>query len=295
MGNRGYVWLGVTGGALLLGMGLVWLLLAAALGVSVLLAGAEAPPPPLAPATEVMIILPYAGPDPAQLPQPSQDLPNPEGLQALVAAPLPGEPSAPAQRIAPEPATGGVLGPESLGDDLLEEAQFLADAGLAALIRAEIEERLAELAQSAPPPPAQEPANFRALFEGVGQRYGIDWRLLAALAYRESRLNPRALGGDGDMGLMQIIPTTWAAFAPVTVADIPFDPQANVEVAARYLLYLQAYLDRLGHGELYWVLVAYNWGPDNVRRLVQGGGEWHDVPARQQQYVADILEMAFGR
>lgn len=293
MGERGYIWLAATGGALLLGMGLIWLLLAAALGVSGLLTSAP-PPPPVptspAPVTELFIILPYAGPDPAQLPQPSPDLPSPDGLQNLMAAPLPGEPSAPTQRIAEERPTGGVLGEESLADDL----DALAAADLAQAIRAEIEERLAELAQSAPPP-TQDPASYRALFEQVGQRYGIDWRLLAALAFRESRLNPHALGRDGDMGLMQIIPRTWAAFAPATVADIPFDPQANVEVAARYLLYLQAYLNRLGHGELYWVLVAYNWGPDNVRRLVQTGGEWHDVPARQQQYVADILEMAFGK
>ncbi len=135
---------------------------------------------------------------------------------------------------------------------------------------------------------------FRTLFQEVGEAYGIDWRLLAALAFRESRLDPAAVGRDGDMGLMQILPATWDEFAPRAMADEPFDARHNADVAATYLLYLQDTLDSLGHGEIYWVLAAYNWGPNNVRRLVNSGGDWSDVPERQRQYTADILEAAFG-
>lgn len=144
------------------------------------------------------------------------------------------------------------------------------------------------------PSPTAPPLTYRALFEEVGNTYGIDWRLLAALAFRESRLDPSAVGRDGDMGLMQILPTTWDEFAPRSNAEQPFDARHNVEVAATYLLYLQEKLNEVGHGEIYWVLVAYNWGPNNVRRLLNEGGNWDDVPARQRQYVADILEAAFG-
>ena len=42
------------------------------------------------------------------------------------------------------------------------------------------------------------------------------------------------------------------------------------------------------------MLAAYNWGPDNVERLLARNGEWYDMPARQRGYVADILEAAFG-
>ncbi|MEZ4833449.1 MAG: transglycosylase SLT domain-containing protein [Caldilineaceae bacterium] len=143
-------------------------------------------------------------------------------------------------------------------------------------------------------PTSAPPITYRALFQQVGDAYGIDWRLLAALAFRESRMDPGAVGSDGDMGLMQILPTTWDEFAPPTVAAQPFDARHNLEVAAAYLLYLQDKLNEIGHGEIYWVLAAYNWGPNNVRRLVNDGGNWDDVPARQRQYVADILEAAFG-
>jgi soluble lytic murein transglycosylase-like protein len=138
------------------------------------------------------------------------------------------------------------------------------------------------------------PMTYRALFQEIGGAYGIDWRLLAALAFRESRMDPLAVGRDGDMGLMQILPGTWDEFASQRAASEPFDARNNVEVAATYLLYLQDYLDQLGHGDIQWVLVAYNWGPNNVRKLLAGGGDWSQIPERRRQYAADILEAAFG-
>lgn len=141
---------------------------------------------------------------------------------------------------------------------------------------------------------APQPVTYRALFQEIGDAYGIDWRLLAALAFRESRMDPNAVGRDGDMGLMQILPSTWDEFAPLHLAHAPFDARNNAEVAAAYLLYLQDYLDQLGHGDIQWVLVAYNWGPNNVRKVLASGGDWSQVPQRRRQYAADILEAAFG-
>jgi len=144
------------------------------------------------------------------------------------------------------------------------------------------------------PRQAERTATYADLFRQVGAQSGIDWRLLAALAYRESRMDPLALGRDGDMGLMQILPTTWDEFAPRVAAGDPFDPRQNAQVAAAYLVYLQDFLRHWQTNDLRWVLVAYNWGPDNVRRHIARGGQWEEVPAPQQRYVADILDTAFG-
>ncbi|MEZ4639970.1 MAG: hypothetical protein R2856_34280 [Caldilineaceae bacterium] len=40
--------------------------------------------------------------------------------------------------------------------------------------------------------PQAAPDSLEAIFKEVGRQYNVDWRLLAALAYRESRLDPRA-------------------------------------------------------------------------------------------------------
>jgi hypothetical protein len=177
------------------------------------------------------------------------------------------------------------------------EISLLPDSELKALVDAPVVQALplpAEVSNPAVQPIAPITITYRALFQEVGAAYGIDWRLLAAIAYRESRLDANAVGRDGDMGLMQILPGTWNEFAPSSIAVDPFEPRHNVEVAATYLLYLQDYLNGLGHGEIYWVLAAYNWGPENVRRLIANGGSWDQVPDRPRRYVADILQSAFG-
>ena len=157
--------------------------------------------------------------------------------------------------------------------------------------------QMGALAQEQPPLPqrsTQQVITYADLFRTAGEQTGIDWRLLAALAYRESRMDPSALGRDGDMGLMQILPATWDEFAPGAAAVNPFDPRQNVQVSAAYLIYLQDYLRQWQTNDLRWLLTAYNWGPDNVRRLLASGGRWEDVPPVQQRYVADILYAAFG-
>jgi len=157
--------------------------------------------------------------------------------------------------------------------------------------------QMGALAQEQPPLPqrsTQQVITYADLFRTAGEQTGIDWRLLAALAYRESRMDPSALGRDGDMGLMQILPATWDEFAPGAAAVNPFDPRQNVQVSAAYLIYLQDYLRQWQTNDLRWLLAAYNWGPDNVRRLLASGGRWEDVPPVQQRYVADILYAAFG-
>lgn len=132
--------------------------------------------------------------------------------------------------------------------------------------------------------------SYEALFQQVGAEYGLDWRVLASLAYRESRLDPLAVGQDGERGLMQILPTTWDAFAPRVGVSDPFDPLSSVRVGAAYLVYLRDYLASLGYPDDYWSLVAYNWGPNNLRQLLEGGGDWGGVPWRTQDYVYTILQ-----
>lgn len=243
--------------AVLLGLALLMLIGAAGLIAGLQSGVAESPTAPAPPRPPLVLVLPAAQPHP--LPAPEQiTMPKPEELANVAAAPLP-TPMPPAETPALQPAGG-------IGGELTSPSQRQ-------------EERA---------------ATYADLFRRVGEQSGIDWRLLAALAYRESRMDPLALGRDGDMGLMQILPTTWDEFAPQVAAGDPFDPRQNVQVAAAYLVYLQDFLLQLKTNDLRWVLVAYNWGPENVRRHFARGGLWEEVPAPQQRYVADILDTAFG-
>ncbi len=131
---------------------------------------------------------------------------------------------------------------------------------------------------------------YQQMFEQVAGQYGLDWQLLAEIAYQESRFNPWAIGRHNEMGLMQIHPNTWAEWsAQVGVVD-PYDSYSNVQVAAAYLVYLQEFCRVRGYNEEHWMLVGYNWGPDNLRQVFDRQGGWGEVPAQQQQYAIRIMK-----
>jgi soluble lytic murein transglycosylase-like protein len=97
-----------------------------------------------------------------------------------------------------------------------------------------------------------------ALFNDAAREHGVDARLLAAVAHRESRGNPNAVSPVGACGLMQLMPSTARYFGVQNI----FDPRQNVFAGARYLRTL---LDTF-HGDLDLTLAAYNAGPGAVQR-----------------------------
>lgn len=102
------------------------------------------------------------------------------------------------------------------------------------------------------------PEQYQRLVSEVAAEFGIDPRILAAVATVESRWNPRTVGSHQDSGLMQIIPSTAAGIAGgmgLEEYDI-FDPRTNLSMGAWYLRRLhQAY------GDWPQALAAYNGGP----------------------------------
>ena len=46
------------------------------------------------------------------------------------------------------------------------------------------------------------------MFQEAAERHGLDWRLLAAQSFQESRFRPQALSWAGARGLMQVLPHT---------------------------------------------------------------------------------------
>jgi soluble lytic murein transglycosylase-like protein len=122
---------------------------------------------------------------------------------------------------------------------------------------------------------------YEEMFQEIAPKYGLDWRLLARVAYRESRFDPAAVGQQQERGLMQIMPVTWAEWSPQVGVSDPFDPYSSVLVGAAYLAFLRDYFGDMGYSEERWMLAAYNWGPDNVRQLLENGGGWEQVPILQ--------------
>lgn len=114
---------------------------------------------------------------------------------------------------------------------------------------------------------------YDALFREHAAAHGLDWRLLAAVAYQESRFNPKASSWVGARGLFQ--------FMPATAAELGFtdleDPAQATEAAATYLSQLMGRFDpELALGvRIRFALASYNAGRGHVidaRRLAAARG-----------------------
>lgn len=133
---------------------------------------------------------------------------------------------------------------------------------------------------------------YGEMFRMVALQYDLDWRMLAAQAYIESNFNTLALGADGDLGLMQILPGTWREWSPAVGVDDPFDAYSNTLVAAAYLDHLRTVFAARGLNDSGWMLVAYNWGPDKVIAHLESGQGWEQLASARRRYAERILEIA---
>ncbi len=158
-------------------------------------------------------------------------------------AAAPGDPSGTLAPASPEPVDPPAEAEEPLPPDPadLETMRTLAQA-----------EAIADLA----------PEQYRMLIVEAANRHGVDPRLVASVITVESEWVAGAVGGVGEQGLMQILPSTglWLArVAGLEQVDL-FDPYTNVELGTMYLaMLLQDY------GSVEKALAAYNGGPRAVQ------------------------------
>ena len=108
---------------------------------------------------------------------------------------------------------------------------------------------------------------LRPVFQRHAAEQKFDWLALAALAFKESTLNPNARGAGGATGLMQITP---AAARSVGVGNIGA-LENNVQASARYLAMIRRQYfssPQLNERErMAFVLAGYNLGPHRVQSM----------------------------
>ena len=90
----------------------------------------------------------------------------------------------------------------------------------------------------------------------ASKRFAIPERWIRTVMQVESGNNPKAVSPKGAMGLMQIMPDTWAELrARYSLGADPFDPHDSILAGAAYLREMH---DRYGTAGF---LAAYNAGP----------------------------------
>lgn len=116
---------------------------------------------------------------------------------------------------------------------------------------------------------------------------GIDWRLLSAIIYQESRFNPATSSSRNAVGLMQVLPSTAYHYG----VDDPYDPKMNIHAGSRHFArlvrafsadYPEDAIDSVNVLRL--ALAAYNAGETRIRdfchitdSLGRNGLDWDEV------------------
>jgi membrane-bound lytic murein transglycosylase F len=125
-------------------------------------------------------------------------------------------------------------------------------------------------------------AAMRRWFEDAGAKNGIDWRLLAAIGYQESKWDPTAESPDGALGVMMLTAETAAEMGCTDRTN----PQQSIQAGAKYFAeVLQKIPARIPEPDRTWLAVAsYNVGYghlEDARVLTQSRGKnpdsWQDV------------------
>ncbi|HEY5409499.1 MAG TPA: lytic transglycosylase domain-containing protein, partial [Caulobacteraceae bacterium] len=132
------------------------------------------------------------------------------------------------------------------------------------------------IAPPAAAPHAAMPAGLPRLIQDASNQSQLSTRLIAAVAWQESRMNQAAVSSKGARGVMQLRPGT-AARLGVDADDL----RGNLDGGAAYLAQLLRQFD----GDIVLTLAAYNAGPGAVRR-------WGGVPPypETRAYVAAVLD-----
>lgn len=145
---------------------------------------------------------------------------------------------------------------------------------------------------------------FRGWFEAAATQSGIDWRLLAAVGYQESKWDPHAASDEGAVGIMMLTADTAQAMG---IKDRT-NPEQNIAAGARYLAQVREMIpERIAEPDRTWLTVAaYNVGfghLEDARIIAQSRGKnpdsWADVrqvlPLLAQERWYDRAKRGYAR
>ena len=193
-----------------------------------------------------------------------------------------GRPLAGASR-APLTATSTLADWRRCGDRALIHCAVVIAIGVLSLCSASS----VSIAQSAP---IVRTATADPYAEHIGEasrRFGIPERWIRAVLRAESAGDVRAISSVGAMGLMQVMPNTWAELRVLhRLGRNPYDPHDNILAGTAYL---REMWDR--YGDVAAMLAAYNAGP---ARYDEHRAKGRPLPAETRAYVASLAPVLRG-
>ena len=143
------------------------------------------------------------------------------------------------------------------------------------------------VAQSAPIARTSTVDPYAAHIAEASRRFGVPERWIRAVLRAESAGDARAISSAGAMGLMQVMPDTWAELrVRHRLGRNPYNPHDNILAGTAYL---REMWDR--YGDVAAMLAAYNAGP---ARYDEHRAKGRPLPAETRAYVASLAPALRG-
>lgn len=103
---------------------------------------------------------------------------------------------------------------------------------------------------------------FDDILKREGKKYHIDWRLVAALIFHESKFNPQAKAFGGAYGLMQFMPGTGPKFGVYPSSS----PEQQIKGGFKYIARIRKIWQSIENEEERnkFILASYNAGPGHI-------------------------------
>jgi membrane-bound lytic murein transglycosylase MltF len=132
-------------------------------------------------------------------------------------------------------------------------------------------------------------------FRRYAARYDVDWHLMAAQGYQESRLDQNVVSHVGAIGVMQVMPATGRELDVGDIRRI----EANVHAGTKYVRRLiDEYFDDPGIGDedrILFAFAGYNGGPNRINRLREEAARQGLDPNRWFGHVEVVVARQIGR
>jgi transglycosylase-like protein with SLT domain len=142
----------------------------------------------------------------------------------------------------------------------------------------------AEATSAAPAPTA---APWQSFIDEAASRFSVPASWIRAVIRIESNDNPKAVSPKGAVGLMQLMPDTYAELrVRCGLGADPADPHDNIIAGTAYLRDMR---ERFGTAGF---IAAYNAGPQRYENHLATG---QPLPDETLAYVAELTPLLFGR
>lgn len=130
------------------------------------------------------------------------------------------------------------------------------------------------------PKGSHEISNYDPYYKQYAPQFGFDWRLIAAIAFKESRFHPDVIGWSGSIGLMQLMPNTAKKMGANSREEL-FDPEINVKIGCKCLKVMYDSYKTIPSKEdrIRFTLASYNAGVGHIK----------DAQALAKKYGKDPL------